>query len=522
MLLTYLFWPICVILFLVLGFLLGAYWIKKSYEQKLGDIKVLTDKMVQDAKRDAANIKKEAHLQGQDLVFKMKSECDKELTDKRSEVKRLEDRLSQKEESLDRRSEALTRRETEVAKSEVEVVKSEKLNADASKELHDLIRQEGEKLERLAQMTSQEAKELLLKNMEEAAKHEGGRLIRRAEAEAREIADKKSREILALAVKRYASDYVAEHTISVVNLPNEEMKGRIIGREGRNIRAIEATTGVDLIIDDTPEAVILSSFSPIRREIARQALERLIVDGRIHPARIEEVVAKVSEEMELSLKEIGKEAAFDVGVHGIHHELVKLLGKLKYRTSYAQNVLQHSMEVAFLCGIMASELGQNVKQAKRAGLLHDIGKAVDHEVEGPHGIIGAELAKRYGESPAVVHAIMAHHEDTPPESILDVLVQAADSLSGARPGARREMLETYVKRLEDLERIANSFSGITKTFAIQAGREIRIMVNSDQVTDETAMSMANDICRQVEKEMVYPGQIKVTVIRETRAVAIAK
>jgi ribonuclease Y len=342
------------------------------------------------------------------------------------------------------------------------------------------------------------------------------------EAEAREIADKKAKEILALAVKRYAGDYVAEHTISVVNLPNEDMKGRIIGREGRNIRTIEATTGVDVIIDDTPEAVILSSFSPLRREIARQALEKLIVDGRIHPARIEEIVAKVNEEMELSLKEIGKEAAFDVGVHGIHHELIKLLGKLKYRTSFAQNVLQHSLEVAFLCGVMASELGQNVKQAKRAGLLHDIGKAVDHEIEGPHGLIGADLAKRYGESPAVVHAIMAHHEDTPPESVLDVLVQAADTLSGARPGARREMLETYVKRLEDLERIANSFVGISKTYAIQAGREVRIMVNSEQVSDDLAQVLANDICRQVEKEMSYPGQIKVTVIRETRAVGFAK
>jgi ribonuclease Y len=478
--------------------------------------------MIQDAKRDAANIKKEAHLQGQDLVFQMKNECERELSEKRAEQKRQEERLAQKEAGLDRRSESLAIREAEVTKNEAELVKNEKLNTDRASELQGLIGEQSAQIERLAQMTATEAKDLILKNMEEQARHEGGRLIRRVEAEAREIADKKSKEILALAVKRYAGDYVAEHTISVVNLPNEEMKGRIIGREGRNIRAIEAATGVDVIIDDTPEAVILSGFSPLRREIARQALERLIIDGRIHPARIEEVVAKVSEEMELSLKEIGKEAAFDVGVHGIHHELVRLLGRLKYRTSFAQNVLQHSMEVAFLCGIMAAELGQNVKQAKRAGLLHDIGKAVDHEVEGPHGLIGAELAKRYGESPAVVHSIMAHHEDTPPESVLDVLVQAADTLSGARPGARREMLETYVKRLEDLERIANSYAGIAKSYAIQAGREIRIMVNSDQVSDESAMTMAKDICRQVEKEMSYPGQIKVTVIRETRAVAIAK
>ncbi|MDR1657580.1 MAG: ribonuclease Y [Deltaproteobacteria bacterium] len=522
MYISYVLWPICVILFCVIGFFLGYIFIKKSYDQKLGDLKELTAKTIQDAKRDAANIKKEAHLMGQDLVFKMKSDCEKDLSEKRTEQKKQEDRLSQKEESLDRRSESLAQREAEVTKNEAELVKKESLNSDRTRELQNLIRQESIQLEKVAQMTANEAKEALLKNMEEQARHEGARLIRRVEAEAREIADKKSKEILALAVKRYANDYVAEHTISVVDLPNDEMKGRIIGREGRNIRAIEAATGVDLIIDDTPEAVILSSFSPIRREIARQSLERLIVDGRIHPARIEEIVNKVSEEMEQSLKEFGKEAAFDVGVHGIHNELIKLLGKLKYRTSYAQNVLQHSMEVAFLCGIMAAELGQNVKQAKRAGLLHDIGKAVDHEVEGPHGLIGAELAKRYGESPAVVHAIMAHHEDVAPESVLDVLVQASDSLSGARPGARREMLETYVKRLEDLERIANSFTGISKTFAIQAGREIRIMVNSDQINDDNATIMANDICRQVEKEMVYPGQIKVTVIRETRAVAIAK
>jgi ribonuclease Y len=385
-----------------------------------------------------------------------------------------------------------------------------------------LIREETEKLEKTAQMTSQEAKETLIKSQEDTAHHEGAILVHRIEAETREAADRKAKEILALAVKRYAGDYVAEHTISVVSLPNEEMKGRIIGREGRNIRAIEAATGVDLIVDDTPEAVILSSFSPLRREIARQALEKLILDGRIHPTRIEEVVSKVTDEMDTFLKEIGKEAAFDVGVHGIHHELVRCLGRLRYRTSYAQNVLQHSMEVAFLCGIMAAELGQNVKQAKRAGLLHDIGKAVDHEIEGPHALIGADLAKRYGESPQVVHAIMAHHEDTTPESILDVLVQAADTLSGARPGARREILETYVKRLEHLERIAGSFSGITKTYAIQAGREVRIMVNSDLISDDMAAVLANDICRQVEKEMAYPGQIKVTVIRETRAVNFAK
>ncbi|MDR0548146.1 MAG: ribonuclease Y [Deltaproteobacteria bacterium] len=513
---------ISIVLVLFSGFYFGFWWRKKFFETKINDIESYAQKIINEAHRDVVNIKKEAHLQGQDLVFTMKNEFEKEMAERRVEQKRQEDRLIQKEENYERRSETLAQREATVAIQESDLVKKDKENSQKAEELTRLVQEQTQALERTAQLTSTEAKDFLLRNMEDEAKHEGARLIRRVEAETREIADKKAKEILALAVKRYAGDYVAEHTISVVNLPNEDMKGRIIGREGRNIRTIEATTGVDLIIDDTPEAVILSSFSPLRREIARQALERLIVDGRIHPARIEEIVAKVKDEMELSLKEIGKEAAFDVGVHGIHHELIKLLGKLKYRTSYAQNVLQHSMEVAFLCGVMAAELGQNVKQAKRAGLLHDIGKAVDHEIEGPHGLIGADLAKRYGESPAVVHAIMAHHEDTPPESVLDVLVQAADTLSGARPGARREMLETYVKRLEELERIANSFVGISKTYAIQAGREVRIMVNSEQVTDDLAQVMANDICRQVEKEMSYPGQIKVTVIRETRAVSYAK
>ncbi|MDR1872426.1 MAG: ribonuclease Y [Deltaproteobacteria bacterium] len=513
---------ISIVLVLILGFYLGFWWRKKVFEAKVQDIESYAQKIINEAQRDVVNIKKEAHLQGQDLIFVMKNEFEKEMNERRVEQKRQEDRLIQKEENFERRSETLALREATVAKQESDIVKKDKENSQKCEEINRLIHERTQALEKTAQLTTTEAKDLLLRNMEDEARLDGARLIRRVEAEAREIADKKAKEILALAVKRYAGDYVAEHTISVVNLPNEDMKGRIIGREGRNIRTIEATTGVDVIIDDTPEAVILSSFSPLRREIARQALEKLIVDGRIHPARIEEIVAKVNDEMEQSLKEIGKEAAFDVGVHGIHHELIKLLGKLKYRTSFAQNVLQHSLEVAFLCGVMASELGQNVKQAKRAGLLHDIGKAVDHEIEGPHGLIGADLAKRYGESPAVVHAIMAHHEDTPPESVLDVLVQAADTLSGARPGARREMLETYVKRLEDLERIANSFVGISKTYAIQAGREVRIMVNSEQVSDDLAQVLANDICRQVEKEMSYPGQIKVTVIRETRAVGFAK
>ncbi|MDR2199463.1 MAG: ribonuclease Y [Deltaproteobacteria bacterium] len=505
-----------------LGAVLGFVLRKSFFESKIRDIESYAQKIITEAQKEVVSIKKEAQLQGQDLVFRMKSDCEKELNERRQEQKRREDRIAQKEESFERRAEIVAQREAACARSELDLMRKEKENSQREEELQRLKNEERLNLERTAQMTAQEAKEALIRSMEEKARYEGSFIVRRVEAETREMADRKAKDILALAVKRYSGDFVAEHTISVVNLPNEEMKGRIIGREGRNIRAIEAATGVELLVDDTPEAVLLSSFSPYRREIARLSLDRLIMDGRIHPTRIEEVVAKVTEEMELSLRETGSEAAFDVGVHGIHLELLRLLGRLKYRTSYAQNVLQHSIEVAFLCGVMAAELGQNVKEAKRAGLLHDIGKAVDHEVEGPHGLIGADLARRYGESPQVVQAIMAHHEDAPPQSVLDVLLQAADSLSGARPGARKEMLETYVKRLDDLERIASSFSGITKTYAIQAGREVRIMVNSDLVSDDMALVLANDICRRVEKEMAYPGQIKVTVIRETRAVAFAK
>lgn len=363
---------------------------------------------------------------------------------------------------------------------------------------------------------------MLVRMVENEARHDAAVMIKKIETEAREVADKKAKNITALAIQRYAGDYVAEKTVSVVNLPNEEMKGRIIGREGRNIRAIEATTGIDLIIDDTPEAVILSGFNPIRREVARVSLERLISDGRIHPARIEEIVEKVNSEIENSIREAGEQAAFDVGVHGIHPELIKLIGKLKYRTSYAQNVLQHSREVAFLCGIMAAELGLNEKHAKRAGLLHDIGKAMDHEMEGPHALIGADFAKRYGESPLIVHSIAAHHEDVPAEDILAILVQAGDALSGARPGARKELLETYVKRLEDLERIASSFPGINKAYAIQAGRELRIIVESETVSDSEVVLLSRDIAKKIESQLSYPGQIRVTVIRETRAVEYAR
>jgi ribonuclease Y len=507
---------------LIAGVAIGLLWRKKVVEAKVESIEELSQRMIEEAQKEASAIKKEANAQAKDTLLQMTTAFEKEMAERRAEQKRLEQRLIQKEEHYDRKADQISQRELEVAKSEQAIAKQEKAAEQKERELDDLVKAHREKLEQLAALSSEQAKELLLKSMEEEARHEGAKMIRRIEAECREVADKKAKEVIALAVKRYAGDYVAERTISVVNLPSDEMKGRIIGREGRNIRAIEAATGVDLIIDDTPEAVILSCFSPVRREVARLSLERLISDGRIHPARIEEIVNKVTEELDTSIREAGEQATFDVGVHGIHSELIKLIGKLKYRTSYAQNVLQHSIEVAFLCGVMASELGINVKQAKRAGLLHDIGKAVDHEIEGPHALIGADLAKRHGENPKVVHAVMAHHEDVAPESILAVLVQAADTLSGARPGARREMLETYVRRLEDLERISNSFNGIQKSYAIQAGREVRIIVDSDNINDDDATLLCRDICNKIEKEISYPGQIRVTVIRETRAVDYAR
>jgi ribonuclease Y len=433
-----------------------------------------------------------------------------------------EKRLLQKEENLDRKIVQLDDRESDLGKREKGLLQQEEQLKSREQEIDSLILEQRTRLENISGMKSEEAKQQLMAAMESEARHDAAKRIKEIEDEARESADKKAKEILALAIQRYAGDFVAEKTVSVVPLPSDEMKGRIIGREGRNIRAIEAATGIDLIIDDTPEAVIISGFNPVRREVARLALERLITDGRIHPARIEEVVSKATQDVDNAIREAGEQATFDVGVHGIHPEIIKLIGRLRYRTSYGQNVLQHSLEVAFLCGIMASELGLNVKQAKRAGLLHDIGKAVDHEIEGSHAVIGADLARKYGESPQIVHALAAHHEDEKPESILAVLVQAADALSGARPGARREMLETYVKRLEDLERIGTSFRGVTSCFAIQAGREIRVMVSSEEVTDAQAHVLAKDVARKIEDEMTYPGQIKVNVIRETRAIEYAK
>jgi len=507
---------------LVGGIVIGMRWRGKTALSKIADAERISSQLVEDARREVDGIRKEAIIEAKDTVLKAKSEWEQELREMRREIQTQEKRLLQKEENLDRKAAQVDVREEELNKGERHLAsQSDRLNS-REKEIEALHAEQTLRLEQVSGMSADEAKNHLIQMMESEARHDAAKGIKQIEDEARETADKKAKEILALAIQRYAGDYVAEKTVSVVPLPNDEMKGRIIGREGRNIRAIEAATGIDLIIDDTPEAVIISGFNPVRREVARLALERLIVDGRIHPARIEEVVNKAEQDVENTIREAGEQATFDVGVHGIHPEIIKLIGRLKFRTSYGQNVLQHSLEVAFLCGIMASELGVNVKQAKRAGLLHDIGKAVDHEIEGSHAVIGADLARKYGESAKIVHALAAHHEDEKPESILAVLCQAADALSGARPGARREMLETYVKRLADLERIGTSFVGVTSCFAIQAGREIRIMVSSDEVSDAHSHVLARDIARKVEDEMTYPGQIKVNVIRETRAVEYAR
>ncbi|MBF0474369.1 MAG: ribonuclease Y [Deltaproteobacteria bacterium] len=507
---------------LVAGIFLGILIRKRMLESNIKSAQTQSELIISGAQKEAETVLKEAKIQAKDSLYQMKQEVERETKERRAELQSLEKRLVQKEDNLEKKLSVVDSRESELSKRENEIVQREHQAKDLELMYEDLVAKQKQHLERLAGITSEEARDMLIQQMEQEARHEAAKKIKRIEAETKEISDKKAKEIIALAIKRYSGDYVAEKTVSVVNLPSDDMKGRIIGREGRNIRAIEAATGIDLIIDDTPEAVILSGFNPIRREIAKLSLERLINDGRIHPARIEEVVEKVTQEMEVSLREAGEQATFDVGVHGIHPELIKLIGKLKYRSSYGQNVLQHSIEVAFLCGIMASELNLNAKQAKRAGLLHDIGKAVDHEVEGPHALIGADLAKKYNESNKVIHSIAAHHEDVPPESVLAVLVQTADTLSGARPGARREMLETYIKRLEDLEKIAKSFPGVGKTYAIQAGRELRIIVSSDDISDEESVLLCSDVARKIESELIYPGQIRVTVIRETRAVDYAR
>ncbi len=479
-------------------------------------------KIVNDALAEADRLKQEALLTVKEETLQAKQAADEEIKNRGLELKKEEKRFSQKLEQIERKIDLLDKREVDLLQKEKGFAQQETVLAKRQGEIEQLINEQRTKLENIAGITREEAQKRLVESIESEARMEAAKEVVRIENEMKINADRKAKNILALAISRYAGEYVAEKTVSIVPLPNEEMKGRIIGREGRNIRAIEAATGIDIIIDDTPEAVILSGFNPVRREVARQAMERLIADGRIHPARIEEVVEKVSKELDVTIREAGEQATFDVGVHGVNHEVIMLLGRLKYRTSYGQNVLVHSLEVAFLCGIMAAELGLDVKQAKRAGLLHDIGKAVDHEVEGSHAIIGRDLARKYGEAPEVVHAIGAHHEDLEPESVLDILVQAADSLSGARPGARREMLESYVKRLEDLEQLANGFKGVEKSFAIQAGREVRVIVDSSQVRDAETSMLGKDIAKKIEETLTYPGQIRVTVIRETRSVEYAK
>jgi ribonuclease Y len=514
--------PILIIIaaaiFFVIGFFV-KYFVDKG---SLNSSSYKAANIIRDAEKKAEEIKKEAILAAKSESIRLKEIADEEIRVQKQELNQLDKRLSIKEDNLEKRISLIEKRESDFMRREKMLAQSEKSISEKEKLIEEKLKEKIEELEKISGMTSTEAKSILINSITEEAKHESAKAIKRIEDETREIADKKAKEIIATAIQRYAGDYVAEKSISSVQLPSDEMKGRIIGREGRNIRALEAATGVDLIIDETPEAVILSSFNPIKREIAKLSLERLIADGRIHPARIEEIVVKVEEELNQTMKEAGEQATFDVGIHGVHPELLKLLGRLKYRTSYSQNVYNHSIEVAFLCGIMASELNINVKQAKRAGLLHDIGKAVDHEVEGSHAIIGADLAKKFGESPKVVHAIAAHHFDEEPNSVLAVLVSAADALSAARPGARKEMFETYVKRLEDLESIANSFSGVAKSYVIQAGREIRAIVQSQKISDEDSVVLSKDIAKKIENTMQYPGQIKVTVIRETRATEFAK
>lgn len=514
-----------IVIALVVGFLgiLAGFAIARiQAKSRLQSVEALSQKILEDAKQEAAHHKKEALLQAKDQIYQMKIDFEAENKERRNEIIQLEKRQTQRDESLIKRAEVLEQRDIECARREQSLMDKERHVSETKASYEQLVKEGKERLEQVAQMTHEDGKNFLLQSLEEEMRHEGAKLIRKVEQETKEQASKKVQEILGLACKRYAGDYAVERTVSVVPLPNDEMKGRIIGREGRNIRAIEAAVGVDLIIDDTPEAVVVSSFNPVRREVARLSLERLISDGRIHPARIEEVVKKVASEVENTIKEAGEQAVFDLGVHGLHPELVKLLGRLRYRSSYSQNVWQHSIEVAYLCGIMAGELGLNPKQARRAGLLHDIGKAVDHEVEGSHASIGAELAKRYGEKPRIIHAIAAHHEEIPQDDVLDVLVQAADALSGARPGARREMLESYVKRLQDLEDIATGFDGVSGAFAIQAGREVRIMLEAEKTNDDQALWLSREVARKIEQEMTYPGQIRVTVIRETRAVDYAK
>ena len=499
---------------IVVWFIASSYQ-KNSAKSKIGNAEEKARGIIDDAVKTAEEKKRESMLEIKEESIKAKNDLDKEIKERRAEIQKKERRIVQKEENLDKKLEAIEKRESNFAVKEEEL-KKQKI------EISKLNEQRIQELERISGLTSEQAKEYLLKTIEEDVKLDTAKMIKEMENKAKEEANKKAKDYVVTAIQKCAADHVSETTISVVQLPNDEMKGRIIGREGRNIRTLETMTGVDLIIDDTPEAVILSSFDPIRREIARIALEKLIVDGRIHPARIEEMVEKAQKEVETMIREEGEAATLEVGIHGIHPELVRLLGKMKFRTSYGQNALKHSIEVAQLTGLLAAEIGEDVRMAKRAGLLHDIGKAVDHEMEGSHIQLGAELCRKYKESAIVINAVESHHGDVEPESLIACLVQAADTISAARPGARRETIETYSNRLQQLEEITNGYKGVEKSFAIQAGREVRIMVVPDQVSDADMVLMARDISKQIESELEYPGQIKVNVIRESRVVDYAK
>ena len=506
---------IILIVAVIVSWFLSLTYRKNVVEKKNSDAEDRAREIIDEAVKNAEAKKKEILLEAKEESIKTKNDLDKEIKDRRNEVQRMEKRVLSREENLDRKTESVEKKESALVAREQSLEKQKaKVEELESKKLQEL--------ERISGLTSEQAKEYLLKTVEDEVKHETAVMIKEMESRAKEEAGKKAKEYVVNAIQRCAADHVAETTISLVQLPNDEMKGRIIGREGRNIRTLETMTGVDLIIDDTPEAVILSSFDPIRREVARIALEKLIVDGRIHPARIEEMVEKAQKEVETMMREEGEAATLEVGVHGIHPELVRLLGKMKFRTSYGQNALKHSIEVAQLCGLLAGEIGVDVRMAKRAGLLHDIGKSVDHEMEGSHISIGVDLCRKYKESPLIINAVEAHHGDVEPESLIACIVQAADTISAARPGARRETLETYTTRLTQLESIANSFNGVDKSFAIQAGREIRVMVVPEQVGDADMVILAHDIAKQIEDELEYPGQIKVSLIRESRITDVAK
>ena len=497
------------------GFGIGIVYRKKVAEREIGSAEAEATRLINEAIRSGESRKKEMLLEAKDEIHRSRTEHDKEVKERRAELSKQERRLQQKEETLDKKSESFERKEEELARRMAEV-------AQAKAEAEDVKKQHLVTLEKLSGLTQEQAKEFLLKSVETDVRHEAAMKIKEIEQQLKDDADEKAREILSIAIQRCAADHAAEATVSVVPLPNDEMKGRIIGREGRNIRTLETITGVDLIIDDTPEAITVSSFDPVRREVARLALEKLIADGRIHPTRIEDMVEKARKEVDRTIREEGERACYETGVHGLNPELIKILGRQKYRTSYGQNVLNHSMEVAHIAGLMASELGVDVAMAKRAGLLHDLGKSIDHEVEGSHVQLGADLARKYKENPVIVNAIEAHHGDVEPKTVIAVLVQAADAVSAARPGARRENVENYIRRLQKLEELTGSYPGVEKAYAIQAGREVRIMVKPEEVTEDNMIILARDIAKQIEAELEYPGQIKVNVIRETKAVEYAK